>query len=477
MGPKRYLWPVLLLVGICILAWHGPTGAQDKVITFTKDIDVVPNNPNPAKRINVRLGVDKTQVQPGDTVSVSFETDRDSYLTLLDLGTSGKITRLWPNQFSGPDNFVKAKKRYSFPASQDKFQFKVSGPHGIERIVALATLEKDRIIREEEFSEYRQGFKSLPGQIKDLVVEARRRTSELPDNVKWGTATVGLTVGKVPEGGRITSANVYLVSVGAATGALRYCEDDAAQFARLMNEKLRIPGDNVRLLVGRQATRSGFEDAIRWLAGKSQPEDLVFIYFSGHGTLIPDPPNVHHDDGLSAAFVCYHEKQTLRRDDPDLKQILLPGPEFAVLLKDVPARRRIFVVDSCHSGSIHKEISPNLVSKYLPLLSPSEMKELQIVATQRAGSARVSAERYGEFLDSKETLLAACEKKEQSYEDRAKRSGLFTYWLSSSIKAGSQDLRVASEDAKLKVIDETRGVGPQTPQIEDEHGLARDIKF
>ena len=74
MVPKRYLLPALLLVGMCVPAWHGSAGAQDKVITFTKDIDVVPTNPNPAKRINVRLGVDRTQAQPGDTVRGAFIT-------------------------------------------------------------------------------------------------------------------------------------------------------------------------------------------------------------------------------------------------------------------------------------------------------------------------------------------------------------------------------------------------------------------
>ncbi len=460
----------------CMLIFLMQSPAAEKQFSFDKDIRVIPSNDGSSK-IDIRLSVDKTRVKPGDVVKVYFETNTDCYLNLIDAGTSGKITRLWPNQFSGSDNFVRAGQRYSFPGPRDSFAFKVSGPEGIERIIAVAATKPDAIIPENEFQDYMGGFKSYRKGLKDLTVEARRRIDEMPPDVNWGTSTVSLAVGSVPDGGRITSRNVYVVSVGVSTVKLRYCEDDATRFARLLGEKLRVPQQNVRLVLGKQATRAGFEDALRWLAGKTQPEDLAFIYFSGHGTLIPDPPNVRHDDGLSAAFVCYHQKTSLRLDDPDIKQVLLPGPDFASALRDVPAKRKVFVVDSCHSGSIHKEISVNLVSKYLPLLSPEKIKEIS-AASKKGRKDLITPGRYSEFVDSMETLLAACEKQQNSYEDRSKRAGLFTYYLASNIGAGSEDLRSASEKTRQAVIDETSALPDrQTPEIDDERGLARDVRF
>ncbi len=102
---------ILLLAGLVVMAPLLPVNAQDKVISFTKDIDVLPVNADNKTKINIKLNVDKTRVNPGDTVKVHFEADRDCYLTLIDVGTSGKITRLWPNQFSGPDNLVRAGQR------------------------------------------------------------------------------------------------------------------------------------------------------------------------------------------------------------------------------------------------------------------------------------------------------------------------------------------------------------------------------
>ena len=89
-------------------------------------------------------------------------------------------------------------------------------------------------------------------------MEARRRVDEMPPDVNWGTSTVSLVIGSVPDGGRITSRNVYVVSVGASTVKLRYCEDDATRFARLLAEKLGVPQRNVRLVLGKQATQGRF---------------------------------------------------------------------------------------------------------------------------------------------------------------------------------------------------------------------------
>ncbi len=470
----------VLAAVMCVLMSFAQAGAKDKEFSFNKDIQVVPTNGKSKTRINVNLSVDKTKIKPGDTVTVHFEPDKDCYLTLIDVGTSGKITRLWPNEFSGSDNFVKAHKRHSFPGASDKFVFRVSGPVGIERIVAVATTKKNAILRDDEFGEYRGGFKSYQKNLKDLVVEAASRTDGLSQNVKWGTAETRLVIGNVPEGGSITSRNVFLVSVGAATLGLRYCDEDAKGFARLMADKLSIPAGNTRVLIGPQATRAGFVEALKGLASRTQPEDLVLIYFSGHGTLIPDVPPVKHPDGLSAAFVCFSRKKRLRLSDPDLKNILFVGTDFADLLKKIPARRKLISVDSCHSGSITKELSSRFVLKYLPLLSPAEIhrihrekqKELQFVAS---GTTRAA---YGDTLTEKESLLAACAKPESSYEDKAKHAGLFTYWLVTNIKDRAPNLQVAFEKTRQNVMEETSSlVEHQTPQITDEYGLARDIKF
>jgi hypothetical protein len=473
---------ILVTVTALLSVWisFSEVGAQYKEFKFNKDIQVVPDNAKPGTKIDIKLSVDKTRINPGDTVTVFFEPDKDCYLTLVDVGTSGKITQLWPNQFSGGDNLVRAHQRNSFPGPSDKFRFRASGPEGIERIVALAASEKNAIVPENEFGNYANGFKPYQKEFKDLVVETAGRTESLPEHVKWGTAEVKLVIGNVPTGGRITSRNVYMLSVGSTTLRLKYCDDDARGFANLMRDKLQIPAENVRLLVGNQGTKAGMVQGLRWLAEKTQPEDLVIVYFSGHGTRIRDQPPARHPDGISAALICYHNKPRLTVDDPDLKRILLVDYDFGRLLKKIPARRRLIVVDSCHSGSITKEIQGAMVSKYIPLLTPEEIqqiraerfKELHVVDTG------VSSGQFGVDASEKESLLAACAKNESSIEDGSKRAGLFTYWLATNIRKDASDLNSAFERARQNVVEETKSrPDPQTPQITDEYALARDIKF
>ena len=59
---------------------------------------------------------------------------------MLDIGTSGKMTLLFPNSFY-KDNFIKGGKTYSIPGDFFGFRINVSGPAGIERIKVIATPE------------------------------------------------------------------------------------------------------------------------------------------------------------------------------------------------------------------------------------------------------------------------------------------------------------------------------------------------
>ncbi len=268
MARMRNIFASVIAAIICVLVSFTPGLAEEKEISFSKDIQVVPVNEKTGNRINIKLVLDKSKVNPGDTVVVNFEADRDCYLTLIDVGTSGKITRLWPNDFSGNDNFVKVDKLYSFPSSSDRFLFRVSGPEGIERIIAIATADKNAIVSDQDFSESKGGFRSYQKGLKDLVVESAERVDSLSSNSNWGTSEAKLVIGNVPNGGKITSRNVYLLSLGAATLGLKYCDDDARAFAKVMEDKLKIPKENTRILDGNQATKAGFIDALRWLSTK-----------------------------------------------------------------------------------------------------------------------------------------------------------------------------------------------------------------
>ena len=73
-----------------------------------------------------------------DNVSVYFESSEDAYVYLFNIGTSGNVTPLFPNEHSS-DNHVKGKKIYRFPDENADFEWILDGPAGTEIIKAFAT--------------------------------------------------------------------------------------------------------------------------------------------------------------------------------------------------------------------------------------------------------------------------------------------------------------------------------------------------
>jgi len=99
---------------------------------------VMLHQPNPPFR--VRLWTEKPTYAVGEKITFFFEAERDCYLTLLDIGTSGKLTVLFPNQFE-KNNFVPRGRRVAVPEPHYGFNIDVSGPTGVERVKAIVTTE------------------------------------------------------------------------------------------------------------------------------------------------------------------------------------------------------------------------------------------------------------------------------------------------------------------------------------------------
>ncbi len=86
----------------------------------------------------IEVWTDKKIYQIGDKVTFYFRADHDSYVNLLDVGSSGQVRVLFPNPHH-PDNFVKANRIYAIPEKDSGFSILVHGPPGLERIKAIAT--------------------------------------------------------------------------------------------------------------------------------------------------------------------------------------------------------------------------------------------------------------------------------------------------------------------------------------------------
>jgi hypothetical protein len=136
----------------------------------------------PTNGIRITLWTDKQRYRVGETVTFHFETSRDAYVTLINAGTSGAVTVLFPNRFSQGQE-VKGKTVYSIPRSQDGYTMNVSGPPGIELVYALATLEPIKFI-DSDFSGTRSIFRSVDGGVVTRDINAVAKQTRIDRQAK-----------------------------------------------------------------------------------------------------------------------------------------------------------------------------------------------------------------------------------------------------------------------------------------------------
>ena len=115
------------------------------------------------------------------------------------------------------------------------------------------------------------------------------------------------------------------------------CADDATLLGEAMRASHLQRVDEQIVLTDAQATRGAFLDGIRQLARRAQPEDVVVVFFSGHGNVQPVPAGDTSElDGLDETMVLIDGQ--------------LSDTEVARELSQVHAQSVILALDTCHSG-------------------------------------------------------------------------------------------------------------------------------
>jgi hypothetical protein len=92
-----------------------------------------------------------------------------------------------------------------------------------------------------------------------------------------------------------------------------------------------------------------------WLKQGVQPNDRVVFYFSGHGSNIPDLRG-DQDDNVSQVLVTHDVKRIRDKGSASLGGVL-PDFQISDLLAAIPSRNVLFIVDSCHSGTVARSFS------------------------------------------------------------------------------------------------------------------------
>ena len=200
-----------------------------------------------------------------------------------------------------------------------------------------------------------------------------------------------------------------------AIPTLRFAAADAEAFHDVLVTRAGFPKDNVLLFTERterKPTLRNLKQALgTFLARRPQKNDLVVVFFAGHGAPEVDPRGIEAD-GLAKYLV------PIDADPNDLYSTALPMDEFQTIFDRLEAQRAVVFLDTCYSGA---------------------------AGGRTFAAARTRASRVDDFFLERLTrsrgraIVAASRANEVSIELPELGHGVFTYYLVRGL-AGAADL-------------------------------------
>jgi uncharacterized caspase-like protein len=202
---------------------------------------------------------------------------------------------------------------------------------------------------------------------------------------------------------------------------LNFASKDAKDFsALLLDPKVgRFKAANVHALTEGQVTARELKMELNWLARSAQPNDMVVIFLSSHGT-------PRSRDTAEVNYIATSETETEPEDN--LFATAFPMVDISDVVRTrIKAQRTVILLDTCHSGAAAaRENAPRKDS------SASE-KALDRI---RQGLGRA--------------IVTSSSPEEQSYEGKPFDNGYFTHFLLEALRKNAGHDSIEQVYASLK---------------------------
>ena len=135
----------------------------------------------------------------------------------------------------------------------------------------------------------------------------------------------------------------------------------------MMSETAQLMGFDkkaIKILENEQATAAHVYDTFdNWLLKGLEPQDRVLIYFSGHGSQVPDENN-DEPDNFDEVLLLYDTTLTEKNGHQSLSGVL-HDDRFSTLLAQIKSRHILVILDACHSGSATRSLP--LIPRSIPV--------------------------------------------------------------------------------------------------------------
>jgi hypothetical protein len=438
--------------------------------------DPGPRNPEPAFLVRAEVNKSMRDYREDDEISVRVATEEDAYVYVWYQQADGQILQIFPNKYQ-PKNLVPARQTAEIPARDDTYRWHVAAPFGTERIKVLASRTPLKSLSDAAF--VRARFNPVSAQqVKGVELELGPEKEKPPE---WTECLLEFNTYGRDQAPRPATARRFGVFFGVSEYLfnaeyelavkrslnLEGCNRDARNFAALMREVGEL-SNPLRVYTNTLATRRQMEFAITdWLPSVSRPGDTVFIFFAGHGMLLPPPLGSKPDgeslltpyDAVTRDILAQlldrrrkEQQQLLEAPDVQLASWLtvdrrgadalvrhtcVSDVEFAHWLQRLDGRQVVIILDCCHSGGF-AEAEKGVGGR--PREVPFNFLRRQVVRLKGIGQRECA-------------VLAACGKQQTSKTRKEGDMGVLTHSLTEAIREtrGPLEITRAHQECQAKM--------------------------
>ena len=254
-------------------------------------------------------------------------------------------------------------------------------------------------------------------------------------------------------------SDLYVLTIGVsdyqAPGKdLQYAAKDARDLAALYRSARGYHNVHVKTLTDQQATKTNILALRSWLE-QSRVDDQVLLYVSGHGLI---------DDN----YDFYYATHDTDFAHPSEKGILYD--EIEGLLDGIPARKKLLLMDACHSGEYDAD-APPLTAAQQDSLAQKGVSFKGFRKGDDEGSPTLGLQNSFELMQhlfadlrrgSGATVITSSAGIQVSFEDEEWQNGAFTYAFLYGLKSMKAD---SNQDGQVTASEIQAFVAEYVPRL------------
>jgi hypothetical protein len=231
---------------------------------------------------------------------------------------------------------------------------------------------------------------------------------------------------------------------------LKYTHLDARAFRKFIRTSELSGGNwNIRYFENKEATEKNIDNALTGILSNAFPQDLIYIFFSGHG-------RAHPQRAKDVYLLTWDFEPDYYRSGYSYKDLL-------DLIEDSNAKHIIAFIDACRSGTIG-------------------------FGGKGKSEGNFDQDAFGERLyqiPENRVVFSSGRGTQLSWEDTKKEHGIFTYYLLKGLKGEAEenqnsqfvDLGELAAYVQKKVYEHTKNsdqMAPQSPSLWEAGGVTND---